>query len=136
MAAHGDVVFQAVNCTLLSVSTHGIILPPPYASGLSAGYLVYIKPAVTCTAQALMTSTLTNMSAILLTAGVWDICAVAVFGTASGINTGVTVVGASISTNSMRIPTMKVSFGRHVKTWFANWLTCTALTKITAGRIA
>ena len=74
---------------------------------------------MTFTAQALTTATLVNMGAILLTAGVWDIRGIAVFGTASGTNTAVTMVSAAISTNNTlnnditsqaRIPTMNFSF--------------------------
>ena len=116
----GNGVVQAFYCTQLNVTTYGIVLPTTYPSILGAGYLGYIKPTVTCTAQALTTATLVNMGAILLTAGVWDIRAVAVFGTTSGTNTTVTMVSGAISTNTttnddvtsqVRIPTMNFSFG-------------------------
>ena len=55
------------------MTTYGIVVPTTYPSILGAGYLGYIKPNVTCAAQALTTATLVNMGAILLTEGVWDI---------------------------------------------------------------
>ena len=61
-----------------------------------------------------------SMGAITLTQGLWDIRARAVFQTASGTNTGVSMVSAMISTSSTlnddqlaftRIPEMNFLFG-------------------------
>ena len=60
----------------------------------------YVKPETTLPTQALTSTVLTNMGSLTLTQGVWDIRAVGIFQTASGTNTGVSMVSAILSTSS------------------------------------
>ena len=115
----GNVVFQAVNCVQVNTA-YGIILPTNYLTAPQAAFMGYVKPETTLPTQALTTATLTNMDSLSLTQGVWDIRAVVIFQTASGTNTGVSMVSAMLSTSSTlndnqlafhRMPVVGFSFG-------------------------